>query len=66
MPDKPKQQAIATYLEAWNTGNLDALDEVFVPDVIFHAPPYPDMDSGWGEAVHRRDAGGLPGHQSVG
>lgn len=44
MPNKPKQQAIAKYLEAWNTGNLDALDEVFSPDVIFHAPPYPDMD----------------------
>ncbi len=29
--------------EAWCKGNLDALDEAFAPDVIWHAPPFPDL-----------------------
>jgi predicted ester cyclase len=29
--------------EAWNTGNVDLLDEVFAANVVYHTPPFPDM-----------------------
>ena len=29
--------------EAWNKGNLDALDEIFATDFVRHQPPNPDM-----------------------
>jgi ketosteroid isomerase-like protein len=29
--------------EAWNKGNLDALDEIFATDCVFHRPPDPDI-----------------------
>ena len=28
--------------EAWLQGNLDALDEVYAPDYVWHRPPFPD------------------------
>lgn len=31
------------WIEAWNTGNLDLLDEVFSADVVYHVPPFPDL-----------------------
>jgi steroid delta-isomerase-like uncharacterized protein len=29
--------------EAWLKGNLDALDEVYAPDYVWHRPPFPDL-----------------------
>jgi steroid delta-isomerase-like uncharacterized protein len=31
------------WVEAWNTSNLDMLDEVFAADIVYHMPPFPDM-----------------------
>jgi predicted ester cyclase len=36
--------AIDTYVRAWNTGEVDLLDDVFAPDAVYHIPPYPDQD----------------------
>jgi predicted ester cyclase len=36
------KKAIDTYYQAWNTGEVDLLDEVFAPEAIVHFPPYPD------------------------
>jgi steroid delta-isomerase-like uncharacterized protein len=33
------------WIEAWNTGNLDMLDEVFASDSVYHVPPFPDLPS---------------------
>ena len=32
------------FTEAWNTGNLDVLDEVCAADLVYHLPPFPDMN----------------------
>ncbi len=29
--------------EAWFKGNLDAFDEVYAPDYVWHRPPFPDL-----------------------
>jgi steroid delta-isomerase-like uncharacterized protein len=29
--------------QAWLKGNLDALDEVYAPDYVWHRPPFPDL-----------------------
>ena len=29
--------------EAYYKGNLDALDELYAPDVVIHRPPHPDI-----------------------
>ena len=29
--------------EAWLKGNLDALDEVYDPEYVWHRPPFPDV-----------------------
>ena len=29
-------------LEAWRDGNLDALDDVYAADYVFHRPPFAD------------------------
>ena len=29
--------------EAWNKGNLDALDEAYAADFVQHPPPFPDI-----------------------
>ena len=34
---------ILRWTEAWNTGNLDMLDEVFAANLVYHVPPFPDM-----------------------
>ncbi len=31
------------WIDAWNTGNLDMLDEVFALDSTYHVPPFPDL-----------------------
>jgi ketosteroid isomerase-like protein len=39
-------EAVAKFRDAWNTGNVDILDQVCAPDVVVHMPPFPDMDLG--------------------
>ena len=39
--------------EAFNKGNVDALDEVFSPDVVFHSTPFPDIK---GLEAYKRNA----------
>jgi predicted ester cyclase len=34
---------VKKWLSAWNSGNLDPLDEVFAPDSLYHVPPFPDL-----------------------
>lgn len=34
---------IHQWIKAWNTGNLDLLDEVFAGNVVYHVPPFPDL-----------------------
>ena len=29
--------------EVWMKGNLDAFDEVYAPDYVWHRPPFPDI-----------------------
>jgi len=30
--------------EAWNTGNVDAIDEFMAPDCVTYLPPFPDIE----------------------
>jgi ketosteroid isomerase-like protein len=39
-----KQKMAQKSYEAWNTGNVDLLDEVCAPNLVYHLPPFPDMD----------------------
>lgn len=32
------------FVEVWITGNDEVLDEIFAPDLIYHLPPFPDMN----------------------
>jgi steroid delta-isomerase-like uncharacterized protein len=32
------------WYEAWNKGNLDALDEILAADFVRHRPPFPDIE----------------------
>jgi len=41
--------------EAWHKGNVDAFDEVYAADIVWHQPPFPDV-SGL-EAVKQGTAG---------
>ena len=41
--------------EAWNTGNVDALDEVYAPDYVTHNPPFPDIEGREAYKKHIRD-----------
>ncbi|MDA0164948.1 ester cyclase [Solirubrobacter ginsenosidimutans] len=34
------------YLEAWNTGDLDAFDALIAPDYVNHSPGLPDPQPG--------------------
>ena len=38
------QEALRKSYVAWNTGNVDLLDEVFAADVAYHFASFPDMD----------------------
>jgi len=29
--------------EAWSKGNVDAFDEVYAADIVWHQPPFPDV-----------------------
>ena len=31
------------FIEAWTRHNLGTVDEIMVPDVIYHMPPFPDF-----------------------
>lgn len=37
-------EAVARFYDAWNTGNVDILDQAFAADVVYHFEPFPDMD----------------------
>ena len=41
--------------EAWNTDNVDALDEFMAPDCLTHNPPFPDIEGLEGYKKHVRD-----------
>lgn len=42
--------------EAWLKGNLDALDEVYAEDYVWHRPPLPDLS---GLAAVKESIGGM-------
>jgi steroid delta-isomerase-like uncharacterized protein len=29
--------------QAWNMGNVDVLDELYAPEMVYHVPPFPDI-----------------------
>ncbi|HSJ58256.1 MAG TPA: nuclear transport factor 2 family protein, partial [Anaerolineae bacterium] len=31
------------FVEMWNTGNVEGLEDVFTDDAVYHVPPFPDM-----------------------
>ena len=37
------REAMTRFTAAWEQGDLSAVDEVFTEDVVYHAPPFPDM-----------------------
>jgi steroid delta-isomerase-like uncharacterized protein len=37
------QAKLLRWIEAWNTGDLGQLDEVFAADSVYHVPPFPDL-----------------------
>lgn len=37
-------EAVVRFYNAWNTGNVDLLDQVCAPDVVYHLAPLPDTD----------------------
>jgi predicted ester cyclase len=37
-------EALDRIYDAWNTGNVDQLDDVIAPDVQYHIQTFPDMD----------------------
>ncbi|MGY1709175.1 ester cyclase [Geodermatophilus sp. SYSU D00758] len=39
-------EAMTRFVAAWEQGDLSAVDEVFAEDVVYHAPPFPDMGRG--------------------
>jgi steroid delta-isomerase-like uncharacterized protein len=42
--EEMKQKIAWAGKEAWLEGNLDALDEVYADDYVFHRPPLPDLN----------------------
>ncbi len=32
------------FIEVWNTGHMDLLDDIVSADVVYHTPPFPDMN----------------------
>ena len=42
MPVSPAHALAERYLAAWNTGDLDAFDEIIAPSYVNHAPGLPD------------------------
>ncbi|MBA7466904.1 hypothetical protein ES707_02098 [subsurface metagenome] len=48
--------AVGHMAEAWNTGNVDALDEVYAPDFVTHyTAPNPDIEGLEAYKKHVRD-----------
>jgi len=43
MTKKAFKAAYDRMVEAWNTGNVDAIDEFMAPDCVTHVPPNPDI-----------------------
>lgn len=44
MAEEWKAKCIRVHREAWNEGNLDALDELHAADLVVHWPPFPDIE----------------------
>jgi len=44
MTKKAFKAAYDQMVEAWNTGNVDAIDEFMAPDCVTHEAPNPDME----------------------
>lgn len=44
MTARTSGETVDKILEAWNTGDVDSLDEVVAPDVQYHLQGFPDMD----------------------
>ena len=42
-PEDHKARVRRVWDEVWSTGNVDALDEIADPDIIYHLPPGPDI-----------------------
>jgi predicted ester cyclase len=61
---RQNKELILRVEEAWNRGDLDALDEFFAPDVVSHAavPRLPRGLSGWKQA-HRQMLAAVPDRQ---
>jgi predicted ester cyclase len=38
-----KDKIVWAYEEAWLKGNVDAIDEIFAPDIVMHIYPFPDI-----------------------
>ena len=51
MPDRMRK-AVETVLDAWNSGDVDRLDEVCTPSCVFHTPPVPRHGPRRREGVH--------------
>jgi predicted ester cyclase len=43
MSEEIKTKQKQAWYEAWNQGNLDALDEVLAPNYVRHKPPFADI-----------------------
>ena len=37
------REAMTRFVAAWEQGDLSAVDDVFAEDLVYHAPPFPDM-----------------------
>ena len=44
MSESLKVKQKQAWYEAWNQGNVDALDEVLAPNYVRHKPPFADID----------------------
>ena len=53
-------------IEAWNKGNIDALNKLYAPDFIRHRPPFPDYT---GLDAHKERVamirGAYPDHETI-
>ena len=37
------REAMTRFVAAWEQGDVSAVDDVFAEDLVYHAPPFPDM-----------------------
>lgn len=48
MPADERIARFRRFIEAWTKGSLATVDELMLPDAVYHMPPFPDL-SGTGE-----------------